>query len=88
MRKQTDPAAKRVGVDLLELAEPEIADNASGRKIRRQLQRLWEDKLLENNWVVVASKKVQAESFKQNLQNKPVARQETFLQTILINHIE
>ena len=31
--------------------------------ILRQLQRVWEDKLWENNWVVVAGKEVQADFF-------------------------
>ena len=43
---------------------------------------------LENIWVVVAGKGLQAESFQQNLQNKRVAREETLLQTFLINHVE
>ena len=36
----------------------------------------------------VAGKTVRAESFQQNLQNKSVGREETFLQTFLINHVE
>ena len=46
-------------------------------RISRQLQRVWEDKLCENKWVVVAGKGVQAGSVQQNLQNKPVCREET-----------
>ena len=57
-------------------------------KISRQLQRVWEDKLWENDWVVVAGQEVQAESFQHNLQKKPVGREETFLRTFLINHVE
>ena len=56
--------------------------------ISRKLQRVWEDKLRENKCVVVAGKGVQAKSFNQKLQNKSVGREETFLQTFLINHIE
>ena len=41
-------------------------------------QSMWEDKLSGKNWVVVAGKSVQAESFQQSLQNKPVGREETF----------
>ena len=33
-------------------------------------------------------KEVQAEKFEQNLQNKPVSRDEGFLQTYLSNHVE
>ena len=36
----------------------------------RQLQRVWEDRLRENSWVMVAGKGLQAESFQPNLQNK------------------
>ena len=82
------PAAKRVGTDSLEFAVREIADNFNGRKISRQLQRVWENKLWRNNWVVVAAKGVQAESIQQNLQNKPVGREETILQTFLVNHVD
>ena len=57
-------------------------------RISRQLLRVWEDKLWENSWVVVARKGLQAESFQKNLQNKSVGREETFLQTFLINHFE
>ena len=80
------PPEKRVGVDLLKLAVPEIADVVD--KISTQLQRDLEDKLRENSWVVVARKRVQTVSFQQNLQNEPVGREAKFLQTFLINHVE
>ena len=54
----------------------------------RQLQRVWEDRLWENSWVVVAGKGLRAESFPLNLQNKSVGREETILQTILINIVD
>ena len=37
---------------------------------------------------MVAGKGVQAESFRKNLQSKPIGRQEFFSQTFLINHVE
>ena len=80
LRKYIVLAAKRVGADLLEFAVVE--------KISRQLQRVCEDKLWENNWEVVAIKEVFAESFQQNLQNNPFGREETFLQTFLINDVD
>ena len=86
LRKYIVPTPKCMGVHLLDFAVPDIEDVYSGRVISRQLQRVWEDKLSENSWVVVAAKEVQAESFQQNLQNEPVGREETFLETILINH--
>ena len=48
---------------------------------------MWEDKLWQNNRVVVVGKGVQAESFLQNRQNQPVGREETFLRTFLNNHV-
>ena len=36
----------------------------------------------------VAEKGGRVESFQQNLQKKSVGREETFLQTFLINHVE
>ena len=36
----------------------------------------------------VPGKRVRAESFQQNLQNKSIGREETFLQTFLNNHVE
>ena len=42
LRKKIVPGAKRVGYDLLEF------------RISRQLQGVWQDRLLENSWVLVA----------------------------------
>ena len=70
LRKCILPAAKRVGADLMELAAPETAEVVSGRKNFKTLQRVWEDRLWEKSWVVVAGKGMQAESFQQNLPNK------------------
>ena len=87
LRKYCVPAAKRVGADLLEFAVPEIAEVVSGRRILRRLQRVWESELWKSNWVKGAGKGVRADSFQQNQQNKSVRREETFLQTFLINHV-
>ena len=57
-------------------------------RISRQLQRLWDDRHWENSWVVLAGKKLQAESCQQNLKNQRVGREDTFLQTFLIIHVE
>ena len=56
-------------------------------KISRQEQRRWEDKLWENSLVVVAGKGLQAEIFQQNLQNKPVSREEIILQTVFTSQV-
>ena len=57
-------------------------------RVSRQLQKAWENRFCENSWVVVAGKRMQAQSFQQNLQCQPVVREETFLQTFLIYHVE
>ena len=57
-------------------------------RISRQLQRVWEGKRWKNSWVLVAGKRLQAESFPQNLHNKPVGPGETFSQSFLINYVE
>ena len=52
LSKYIVPAAKRVGADLLEFAEPEIAETVSGRKVFKMAakrQWLWGDKLSENS---------------------------------------
>ena len=54
----------------------------------RQLQKVGEDILWEKISVVVARKGLWAELFQQNLLNKSVGREETILQTPLINHVE
>ena len=51
----------------------------------RRLQRVWESKLWENNWVSVVNR---GESFQQNLLSKPVAREEASLQTFLVEHVK
>ena len=57
-------------------------------KNSRQLQGVWEDERRENIWVVAAGKRLQDVSIPQKLQKKPVGRAETFLQTVLVNHVE
>ena len=58
----------------------------------RKLQRMWVDRLWENNWVKGAAdglelggKRLREKSFQQNLQNKSVGGKETFLQTFLVD---
>ena len=77
-----------MGVDLLELAVAEIADNVSGGKFSKQQQRVWQNKLSQNNCLGTAGKRVQAESLQQNLHKKLVGREETFLQIFRTNHVE
>ena len=57
-------------------------------KKSRQLQRVREDKPSENNCAVVTRKRVQAESFQQNLQNRLLGRGDLILQLFPTNHVE
>ena len=44
-------ASRRVGADLLQFAAREIERLLVVETISKQLQRVWKDKLLKNNWV-------------------------------------
>ena len=86
--KYTVPAAKRVGADLLEFAVPEIAEVVSGRKIFKTAAKSVGKQTLKKQLVDGSRKRLQAESFQQNLLNNPVGREETFLQTFLLDHVK
>ena len=96
LRKFVVPAAKRIGADMLEFAVPEIAEVPVVERTSGRLQRVWESKLWENNWVKgkgaaggrEAGKGLQAESFQQKILNNPVGHEETILQTVLVEHVE
>ena len=70
---------------MLEFAAPEIGEVISGRKFFKTAANSLESELWENSWVTVVNRK---ESLQQNLQNKPVAREETNLQTFLVDHVK
>ena len=46
---------------------------------------MWESKLWKNSWLAVVNR---GNSFQQNLLNHPVGREETFLQTFLVDHVK
>ena len=86
------PAAKRIGADMLEFAAPEMESLLAIEIFSSRLQRLWEDRHWENNstkgaagWKEVVNR---GESFQQKLLNNPVGREETFLQTFLVDHVK
>ena len=94
MRKYVVPAAKRVGADLLEFAVPEIAEVVSGRKNfktaaksvgRQNLRKLLGE---GSHRQIRGSKQNRGKLFQQNLLNNPVGREETFLQTFLVDHVK
>ena len=76
-RKNLVPAAKRPGADFLKISVPEIVGIVSDR-ISRHLQRELEDRLWKNSWVVVAGRRLKAESFPQDLQYKSIRREDAF----------
>ena len=82
------PAAKRVGADLLRFAVPEIAEVVIGRKNLETAAKSVGSQTLRKQLGSGSRKKSAAESFQQNLQNKSVGREETFLQAFLISHVE
>ena len=88
LRKDIVPVARPVGADLLEFAVPEIADVVSGRKKLKTAAKSVGRQTLRKQSGKGSQKKVPAESFEQNLQNKPVGHEETFLQTFLNNHVK
>ena len=71
LRKYIVPAAKRVGVQLLKFAAPEVAEVVGGRKYFKTAAKNVGIRFWENSCVVVAGKGLQGESFQQKLQNKP-----------------
>ena len=95
LRKYIVPAAKLVGADLLEFAVPEIAEVVSGRKNFKTAAKSVGRQTLRKQLGSDSRKRKGAIGGRQasrfipkNLQNKPVGREETFLQTFLINHVE
>ena len=88
LRKYIVPAAKRVGADLLAFAVPEIADVVKGRKKFQTAAKNVGRQTLRKQLGSGSGKGLQAESFQQNLQNNSVGREETFVETFLINHVE
>ena len=88
LRKHIVPAAKRIGADMLEFAAPETGEVISGRKSLKTAAKSVGEQTLKNKWGKEAGKGLQAESFEQNLLNDPVGREETFLQTFLIDHVK
>ena len=92
LRKYIVPAAKRIGADMLELAAPEIGEVISGRKSFKSAakcvgKQTLKEQLGEGSPVWKGGSK-QKQSFQRNLLNNPFGRQETFLQTILVDHVK
>ena len=67
LRKYIVKAVKRVGADLMEFAVPETAEVVSGTESVNRKAKSVGGQPLKNIWVVVAEKRVQIESFRQNM---------------------
>ena len=87
LRKYVVPAAKRIGADMLEFAAPAIGEVISSRKSFRSAAKCVGKQTLKNNWVKGPAVN-RGESFQQNLLNNPVGREESFLQTFLVDHVK
>ena len=95
LRKNIVPAAKRVGADLLEFAAPEIGEVISDRKsfmsaAKSVGKQTLKKQLGEGNRRRTGRRQAvnRGKSFQQNLLNNPVGREETFLQTFLVEHVK
>ena len=88
LRKQIVTASKHVGIDLLEFPVPENTNVVIGRRNFQGTANSVGKQTLGKQLGGGSEKGVQAKSFQQNLQNKPVCCEETFLQTFLNNHFE
>ena len=88
LRKYIVPAAKLNVADLLKFVVKEIADIVSDRKIFKTAAKSVERQTLRKQVGSSSNKMSASIVISQNLQNKPVGRQETFLLTLLINHVE
>ena len=83
LRKYVISAAKRIGADMLEFAPPEIGEVIIGRKSFKSAAKSLGKQTLRKQWVAVVNGR---ESLQQNLLNNPVGREETFLQTFLVDN--
>ena len=72
---------------MLDFAVPEIGEVFSGRKTFKTAAKSVGKKTLKSNWVKGVAVNI-GESFQQNLLNNPVGREETFLQTFLVDHVK
>ena len=78
LRKCVDPAAKRAGADMLEFAAQETAEVVSCRKKFKTAANSVGKQTLRKRLGSGSRKKLRAESFEQNLQDKSLGRDETF----------
>ena len=81
--KHIIPPAKRLCADLSGFAVREFGDVVSSGQSFKTATKKVGRQTLKKNCLVVADKRVPANSFLQILQNKPVGRKELFLQTFL-----
>ena len=93
LRKCIVPAAKRVGADLLEFAVPEIAEVVSGRSniktgAKSEGRQTLRKQLGERSRRRKGAVGVRQAGSRKRSASRVFGREETFLQTFLINHVE
>ena len=88
MRKYVVLASKRIGADMLEFAAPDIGEVISGRKSFKSAAKSVGKQTLKKQLGSGSKQRRSIESFQQNLQNNPVGRKETFLQTFLVGFVK
>ena len=88
MRKYIVPAAKRIGADLLEIAVPEIAEVVSERKNLKTAAESVGKQTLKKQLGERRMKRTASKIIATKLLNNPVGRDETFLQTFLVDHVK
>ena len=89
MGKHIVQAVKGVGADLLEIAAPEIAEVVISREKFRTPEKNVGRQTLKKCMGSGSRKKTASRNIPtKHAKNKPVDREETFLQTVLINHVQ
>ena len=89
LRKYIVPAAKRIGAEMLEFAAPEIEEVFSGRKSFKSAAKSVGKRTLRKQLGEGSRRgSKQRRIIQQNLLNNPVGREETFLQTFLVDHVK
>ena len=85
LRKYVVPAPKRIGADMLEFAAPEIGEVISGRKSLKTAAKSVGKQILKKNWLAAVNR---GKTVQQILLNNSVGREDTFLQTLLVDQVK
>ena len=86
--KYVVPAAKRIGADMLEFAAPKIGEVISGRKTFKSAEKSVGKQTLKKQIGEGSRKSTASRIIQHNLLNNPIGREETILQTFLVDHVK